>query len=322
MNSPCSIENKPGSLNRSGSDVETLDDDYCENACENAPIKVAVLGLSKVGKSSLIASYVYKKSYYFESEHYATIQDTFRFTTEAKGNAVTLEIIEIGGEKDLDDARHRLIEVADAFVLVYSTADRDSFEKIKDTANDIRTTKKKSYFPCVLVANKSDLRSQSCVSKEEGHNLGQQLQAVCLSTSAKRTSYGETAFAALLEKWFSFDSQHFCGYIMKMHRRSKAGMRRAGKLRWFSLEGPTLTWGKRDSAKKILRSLDMKSLEAIEEIDDLAFKLILQDETVLIQAKNAAMKMDWVKSIREVVTQAGVRPRVVHESHDLRDDGS
>jgi hypothetical protein len=97
----------------------------------------------------------------------------------------------------------------------------------------VRLGQARQYFPCVLVANKSELRSQACVAKEEGHSLGQQLQSPCIPVSAKNASEGKALFISLLAQIFSFGTEEFAGTIMEQQdlRSRRTTRRKSSRLR-------------------------------------------------------------------------------------------
>eukprot|EP00730_Choanoeca_flexa_P015007 TRINITY_DN6766_c0_g1_i1.p1 TRINITY_DN6766_c0_g1~~TRINITY_DN6766_c0_g1_i1.p1 ORF type:complete len:315 (+),score=80.95 TRINITY_DN6766_c0_g1_i1:307-1251(+) len=307
MNSENSGHDIPASHNEALDEVSTTtfeedDGDEQQNKC----IRVCVLGFSKVGKSNLVASYVYDKTFQFETEHYETIEDIYRVKAEVKDAPIDVEIVDVGGSEYLHDCRCRQIQLADAFVLVYSTSDRTSFERLHELLDDIRVIKNKQFFPCVLVANKSDLRSnQVCVAKQEGQSLGLQIQAPCIPASARTSSDSQAIFDCILNKCLNFNTQEFCGYFMKAarsDRKSRYGAKKSTKLRYFSLDGATLTWKKRDNAKKVLGSISMQSVESIQDINEQQFQLVCKDGTEhQIQVKSAPMKKEWVRKMRDIM---------------------
>jgi small GTP-binding protein len=314
MNSQNAFQGMPEPLNDLVDEVASTitfeEDDELEEP-KNEEINVCVLGFSKVGKSNLVASYVYGNNFQFQAEHYETIEDTYRIKADLNGNQVDVNIVEVGGDEWLADARCRQIALADAFVLVYSAGDRTSFERLHEMLDDIRVIKDKKFFPCVLVANKSDLRSnQVCVAKQEGQSLGQQLQAPCIPTSGKTVSDSRAVFDCLLQKCYSFDAQEYCGYFMKApktDRKSCYGAKKSTRLRYFALDGASLTWKKKDNAKKVLGSISMQSLTVIEDVNEQEFRLVCRDGTEhYITAKSNDMKREWVRKMRDIMQASTV----------------
>eukprot|EP00045_Choanoeca_perplexa_P004758 m.40481 g.40481 ORF g.40481 m.40481 type:complete len:315 (-) comp12747_c0_seq1:136-1080(-) len=311
MNSQNGFQGMPEPMNDLVDEVVSLMDDEDELEPKNEEINVCVLGFSKVGKSNLVASYVFGNNFQFQPEHYETIEDTYRVKADLNGSQVNVTIVDVGGDEWLAEARCRQIQLADAFVLVYSAGDRTSFERLHELLDDIRVIKNKNFFPCVLVANKSDLRSnQVCVAKQEGQSLGQQIQAPCIPTSAKTMSDSRAVFDCLLKKCYSFDAQEYCGHFMKapkQDRKSRYGAKKSSRLRYFALDGAALIWKKKDNAKKILGSIKMQDLATIEDVTEQEFRLVCRDGTDYhITAKSSEMKKEWVRKMRDIMQASSV----------------
>lgn len=69
----------------------------------------------------------------------------------------------------------------DSLMLVFSYYDRSSFEKLTPLYKKIRSQRKEKAFPVILVANKTDISGDRCVSKEDVDRL--------MAKIAQKTSY-------------------------------------------------------------------------------------------------------------------------------------
>ncbi|XP_014677201.1 PREDICTED: ras-related and estrogen-regulated growth inhibitor-like, partial [Priapulus caudatus] len=103
-----------------------------------------------------------------------TLEWTYRHQTVIDGDSVILEILDTAGQ---DEYSHKEGQVkwGDAFLLVYSITDRDSFDQISGVKKFIEETKCSMAVPCIIVGNKSDLDHIRQVPKEEGENLASEL---------------------------------------------------------------------------------------------------------------------------------------------------
>lgn len=90
--------------------------------------------------------------------------------------------------------REQHMRNGDAFLLVYSVADRATFENIAYFYSSILRVKNRAQVPMILVANKCDLVNLRKVSKEEGHLLSNFLKIPYIETSAKNGINVDLAF--------------------------------------------------------------------------------------------------------------------------------
>jgi GTPase KRas protein len=67
--------------------------------------------------------------------------------------------------------REKYMRHGDGFILVYSVADRDSFQEILEFQEHIGRVKGLKRFPAILVGNKCDLESERQVSVKGTHRL-------------------------------------------------------------------------------------------------------------------------------------------------------
>ena len=87
------------------------------------------------------------------------------------------------------------VENAEAGLLVYDVTRKDTFEKLEDWYNEIKTAS--PTISLILVGNKIDLTSDRQISTEEGQNLAQKLGLTYIETSAKTGENINDAFKML-----------------------------------------------------------------------------------------------------------------------------
>jgi Ras-related protein R-Ras2 len=94
--------------------------------------------------------------------------------------------------------REQYMRSGEGFLLVFSLADRRSFEDAARFHKEILRVKDRDEFPVMLVGNKADLDSQRMVTSEEVHVLARQLKAPYIECSAKMRMNVDQAFHELV----------------------------------------------------------------------------------------------------------------------------
>lgn len=121
------------------------------DACRH---KIVVMGAARVGKSSLIAQFLYRQ---YSAKYKRTVEEMHhgRFTVD--GVKMDLDILDTSGAYEFPAMRALSISSADAFVLVYSVTDPESFRQAAAIRDQIVETKRGADVPIVVVGNKLDL---------------------------------------------------------------------------------------------------------------------------------------------------------------------
>lgn len=128
-------------------------------------IKLIVLGSGGVGKSAITVQFCRNC---FVDKYDPTIEDSYKKTAEVDGKLYNLEILDTAGTDQFSAMRDLYMRDGEAFILVYSMIARSTFSDAIDMFDSIVRVKDRDDFPCVLVANKSDLVNERQVSEEEG----------------------------------------------------------------------------------------------------------------------------------------------------------
>ena len=94
---------------------------------------------------------------------------------EIEGHSIILQLWDLSGQQSFGAIRKQFYSRADGTVLVYDISRRESFENIPTWVDEVFDVT--GPIPCVLVANKIDLRSTSenPVTEAEGRELSQSL---------------------------------------------------------------------------------------------------------------------------------------------------
>ncbi|XP_055343702.1 GTP-binding protein REM 2-like isoform X2 [Paramacrobiotus metropolitanus] len=156
------------------------------NSPQNPRYRVLMLGAPGVGKSALTNQFL-------TSEYMNAYETSFtddEMTTE-KSVSVLLDAVE--SELDfidpdptasyMDDKLWESNPV-DAHVIVYSVADRSSFEKAIDILFELKQSEVTKHQAIILVGNKSDLVRARIVSKDEGKSIAASYDCKFTETSA------------------------------------------------------------------------------------------------------------------------------------------
>ena len=74
-----------------------------------------------------------------------------------------LDILDTAGQEEFSAMREQYMRSGEGFLLVFSLAERRSFEDVARFHREILRVKDRDEFPVILVGNKADLQSQRMV---------------------------------------------------------------------------------------------------------------------------------------------------------------
>ena len=153
--------------------------------------KIAVLGSTGVGKSSLCAQFSQDK---FSDNYEPTIEDYYRKSATLDGESIMFDIIDTAGQEGNLTNIDQLIAQSNGFVMVYDITRKHSFEEIENFHNRVLNVKHNKQVCIVLVGNKSDMNKKRDISFEQGMALARKWNCKFWEVSAKTRSNIETAF--------------------------------------------------------------------------------------------------------------------------------
>ncbi|XP_024216311.2 ras-related protein Rap-2a [Halyomorpha halys] len=162
--------------------------------------KVVVMGGAKVGKSSIIAQFLYGT---FSPKYKRTVEEMHLGEFNVGGVRLTLEILDTAGSFEFPAMRALSISSADAFVLVYSVVDPETFEEARVIRDQILEIKGGAQVPIVIVGNKIDLiedDSQQDLSKTTESIVTVDWENGFVETSAKENLNVTKVFKELLSQ--------------------------------------------------------------------------------------------------------------------------
>lgn len=159
-------------------------------------IKVGMFGSGGVGKTAITLQFVKGE---FTEGYIPTIEDEFIKSIDHKGETVQIEIIDTAGQDDFEAMRNRFMSAVDGFVYVYSVLDPSSVAALKDIHQTVLLAKGKKSIPCVIAANKCDLRNPDSIPESEGEALAKEFGCSIFETSAKDNKNIQELYANIID---------------------------------------------------------------------------------------------------------------------------
>lgn len=157
--------------------------------------KIALMGYRSVGKSSLSMQFVEGK---FLESYDPTIENTFKKSMRINSTDYELILMDTTGQDEFSMFPSQYSLDVHGYVLVYSIENLKSFEVVSHLYSKLVDITGKTYFPSVLVGNKSDMFAYREVPAEDGRKLAEKWKATFLETSAKHNVSVTQVFQTLL----------------------------------------------------------------------------------------------------------------------------
>nr|XP_004668117.2 GTP-binding protein REM 1 [Jaculus jaculus] len=144
--------------------------------------RVVLLGDPGVGKTSLASLFAGKQ----ERDLHEQLGDVYERTLTVDGEDTTLVVMDTWEAERRDESwsQESCLQVGSAYVIVYSIADRGSFESASELRVQLRRTHGADHVPIILVGNKADLARSREVSVEEGRACAVVFDCKFIETSA------------------------------------------------------------------------------------------------------------------------------------------
>ncbi|KAM6147807.1 GTP-binding protein REM 1 [Erethizon dorsatum] len=144
--------------------------------------RVVLLGDPGVGKTSLASLFAGKQ----ERDLHEQLGDVYERTLTVDGEDTTLVVMDTWEAEKLDESssRESCLQMGSAYVIVYSIADRGSFESASELRIQLRRAHQADHVPIILVGNKADLARCREVSVEEGRACAVVFDCKFIETSA------------------------------------------------------------------------------------------------------------------------------------------
>ena len=165
-------------------------------------IKLAFIGQSTVGKTSLITQYT-KKTF---ADTYLSTIGADQIIKELKlenGVKVKLNIWDTAGQERFRSVNAIFLKGAQIVIMVYDITKRDTFDEIKNYwYNNVKSIIAKDTV-LGIAGNKSDLYENEQVTKEEGQQYAQEIKAVFKETTATTFESINELINELVQKYYS-----------------------------------------------------------------------------------------------------------------------
>ncbi|KAL6032179.1 hypothetical protein STEG23_037169 [Scotinomys teguina] len=144
--------------------------------------RVVLLGDPGVGKTSLASLFAEKQ----ERDLHKQLGDVYERTLSVDGEDATLVVMDTWETEKLDESwnQESCLQAGSAYIIVYSIADRSSFESASELRIQLRRTHQADHVPIILVGNKADLARCREVSVEEGRACAVVFDCKFIETSA------------------------------------------------------------------------------------------------------------------------------------------
>ena len=163
-------------------------------------LMIFLLGNSAVGKTSFINKYAKDT---FDDNYLTTIGIDFvlKNIKLKTGEEITLRLYDTAGQETYRAISYNLVKSADGIILMYDITDRISYDEINEWIENIHKIKGDD-FPIILIGNKSDLKEERNISKEEGKELADKYKFPFMETSCKDGTNIDESVNILVSKMF------------------------------------------------------------------------------------------------------------------------
>eukprot|EP01121_Diplochlamys_sp_Union-15-3_P016844 TRINITY_DN580_c0_g1_i1.p1 TRINITY_DN580_c0_g1~~TRINITY_DN580_c0_g1_i1.p1 ORF type:complete len:200 (-),score=24.47 TRINITY_DN580_c0_g1_i1:83-682(-) len=165
--------------------------------------KLVIVGDGGVGKSCLTIQFCQN---HFVTEYDPTIENMYRKQVSIEGEPCVLEILDTAGQEEYSAMRDQYIRSGQGFLIVYSIANRRSFEELGEFREAVLRVKDAQSFPMIIVGNKCDLEAQREVSTLEGQELAKSYGCPFVESSAKTRVRVDDCFFELVKEVRRFES--------------------------------------------------------------------------------------------------------------------
>ncbi len=161
--------------------------------------KICMLGNPAVGKTSLVANYVFNvfKDTYLSTIGAKPTKKQLQMTHPVNNLPVNLTMIiwDIAGHNTFQDIHKTYYRGAEGALIVCDVTSRESLQAIPNWLTTFYEVV--GVVPVILLANKSDLMDQAVITEDDLKKVANAIESPYFFTSAKTGDHVETSFSTL-----------------------------------------------------------------------------------------------------------------------------
>lgn len=157
--------------------------------------KLVVVGGGGVGKSAITIQFIQS---YFVTDYDPTIEDSYTKQCVIDDIPAKLDILDTAGQEEFSAMREQYMRSGEGFLLVFSVADRASFDELFKFHKQILRVKDRDEFPMLMVGNKADLEYQRVVPLDQAQAMSRHLKIPYIECSAKARMNVDQSFHELV----------------------------------------------------------------------------------------------------------------------------
>ena len=159
--------------------------------------KILTIGETGVGKTCILRRFVENK---FLKSHLATIGIDFRTkVVHVYDQDIKLKIWDTAGQERYRNITNQIFKGSDGIFLVYDVNEEESFVKIREWIEQIKSNTSEEEISLVLLGNKCDIIERA-ISKEKGQEMADSLKISYFETSALNGTGINEAFEGLTKE--------------------------------------------------------------------------------------------------------------------------
>ena len=125
------------------------------------------------------------------------VEDMYKKDVMIEDHKVRLCIVDTAGQEELVHMKDIYVDKGDAFILVYSIDDSNSFQQLRNFCDLILRKRSFDEVPVIVVGNKSDMVDMRMVSTAEGEAFAKSIGKEFIETSALTGQNVQKTFSIL-----------------------------------------------------------------------------------------------------------------------------
>ncbi|XP_074594628.1 ras-related and estrogen-regulated growth inhibitor-like protein [Brevipalpus obovatus] len=167
------------------------------NSGQNRTLRVVILGAPRSGKSAVIVRYLTKR---YIGEYSSSKDFLYQHSIDFDDIKTDIEIMDTSNRNDTESL-YEHITWADAFVIVYSICEKQSFLQARYLLETIAMLRAQKRSPIILLGNKRDLEHIREVAVDDGQEMSLLWQCQFYEVSAAESYIGVSlAFQSLIRE--------------------------------------------------------------------------------------------------------------------------